>query len=305
MNTARQKTSGMQDRIPRSLLRTLCVLILVLAMAPSAARAGGTPLKVFILIGTSNMMGFGANVGQLPSELRQPQKEVLVYQDGAWVPLKPGEWHQAGPEHSFAQAMAKYFDEPVGIIKVVKSLKKGDNKKGSETLAVLWSPDDPASRYAQLLEVVKEAQKNRPIVITGILWDQSGRDSRNEQDANAYQKNLIHFIESARRDFGNPALTFVCALDNTHPGAPEKFPYMDTIRKAQTAIDLPAYRTFDQNDLPRVKDTAKEDDNQAKHNDHFTTASEVESGKRYATAMIDILNQAKGLPATNPAPTTK
>ena len=232
-------------------------------------------------------------VGQLPADLKQPQKDVLVYQDGAWLLLNPGKWNQAGPEHSFAQAMVKYFGEPIGIIKVVKSLKKGDTKRGPETLAVLWSPDDPQSRYAQLVQLVKDANKDRPIVITGILWDQSGRDTMKEETAKSYQKNLIHLIERFRRDFGNPVLPFVCALDNTHPGNPAKFPYMDVIRKAQTAIDLPAYRTFDQNDLPRVMDSAKEDDQ--KHNDHFTTAGEVESGKRYAAAMIDLMNHAKGM----------
>ena len=76
---------------------------------------------------------------------------------------------------------------------------------------------------------MKELQKQRPIVISGICWDQSGRDTQKEE-------------------------------------------------------------------------TAKEDDKQGMHNDHFTTAGEVESGKRYAAAMLDILNGAKGLPPAKPTP---
>lgn len=272
--------------------------------ASSRPAVGGTPLKVFVLIGTSNMMGFGANVGQLPQELRQPQKDVFVYQDGAWETMKPGQWHQAGPEHSFAQAMVKYFGEPVGIIKIVagKNIRKGDTKGYDQTLAMGWSPENVGGVYGQFVELVKEAGKDQPIVLSGIVLDESGRDTVKQETAAAYQKNLTHLIECMRRDFGNPALPFVCAMDNTHPGNPTKFPYMDVIRKAQTAIALPGYRTFDQNDLPRVMDTAKEEDKQGQHNDHFTTAGEVESGERYAAAMVDILNQAKGLQAAKATP---
>ena len=278
----------------------IVTFVLFLALAITApATDTQKPLKVFILIGTSNMMGFGANIGQLPADLKQPQKDVLVYQENAWVPLKLGEWKQAGPEHSFAQAMTKYLGEPVGIIKVVKPFNKGEKKPSNETLAILWSPDDPQSRYAQLVQLVKEIQKQRPIVVTGICWDQSGRDTVKEETAKAYSKNMTHLIESMRRDFGDPALPFVCALDNTHPGKPDGFPYMDMVREAQISMKVPAFRTFDQNDLPRVMDTAKED--YEKHNDHFTTAGEVESGKRYAAAMMELLNHAKGLPAAKSA----
>ena len=106
----------------------MTALASALLLAPgTVAPAADTekPLKVFILIGTSNMMGFGANIGQLPPELKHQEKDVMVCQDGAWVPLKPGEWKQAGPEHSFAQAMVKDLGEPIGIIKVVKPFKNG------------------------------------------------------------------------------------------------------------------------------------------------------------------------------------
>jgi hypothetical protein len=67
---------------------------------------------------------------------------------------------------------------------------------------------------------------------------------------------------------------------------------MDMVREAQMSITLPAYRFFDQNDLPRVMDTAEPEETQKLKDDHFTTAGEVESGNRYAAAIIELLNGA-------------
>ena len=49
-------------------------------------------------------------------------------------------------------------------------------------------------------------------------------------------------------------------------------------------------------------DTAKPGETEKLHDDHFTTEGQVESGKRYAAAMIEILNEAKSLSGGKPAP---
>jgi hypothetical protein len=148
-------------------MKIIIAVILIIGMS-SWALAQESPLKVFVLAGQSNMHGAGAS-DELPANLRQPSKDVLVYQKGAWVPLEPGKTF--GPEVTFGRAMAKRFGQPIGIIKLAKV---GTN------LAVQWSPDDPKSLYAKLARTVRETQKNRPVVIAGMLWMQGAADAKQE-----------------------------------------------------------------------------------------------------------------------------
>ena len=235
---------------------------LALMIAPRA-QAGESPLKVFVLAGQSNMEGKGASA-DLPPELAQPQKNVLVYQDGAWLPLQPVK--HFGPEVAFGQAMAAHLGQPVGIIKVAV---------GGTNLAVQWSPDAGKSLYTKLAKEVKAAREGRPIVIAGMLWMQGEADSKDEAMAGAYKSNFIHLIESARQDFGNAELPFVFGRVNP-PGA--KYAYADVVRKAQEAIQLPACRMVNCDDLH-------------KHNDHlhYDDKGQLELGKRFSTAMIELL----------------
>ena len=286
---------------------TLVLSLPAWAAAAPSPKAQQKPLKVFILIGTSNMMGFGGSVGLLPPDLRKPQKNVFVYnvQQNTWTHMRPFKWIQCGPEHSFAHAMVKYFHQPVGIIKIIPGMKmyKGDTTRYTDTVALGWSPEinHPAKGwsgvYKNFIKLVHRAEKKRPIVLCGICWDESGRDSMKKTWADAYEKNMRHLVNSLRRDLHAPMLPFVCALDNTHPGNPKMFPYMHAIRKAQRSLaaSMPAFSVFDQNDLPRVMFQPNMPIYE-KHNDHFTTAGQVESGKRYAKAMIALLKQEKKAP---------
>lgn len=264
------------------------------------APAGTKPLKVFLLAGQSNMMGFGARTGELPADLKQP-KDVLVWQGGAWVPLEAKTFKNGcGPEFSFGQAMAQYLGEPVGLIKVIRPLEAGPS---SASLAKGWTPDAPQGPlYATLIQEVKDSQKDRPIVVAGMLWDQGSADQMAEAQAPVYQKNLTHFIESIRQVVANPILPFVCGQENDHRGNEAHNPHIDLIRKAQAAIDVPAYRCFNQDDLPRVDNTPPALAYNS-HNDHYTTPGQVESGKRYAVVMIDLL-KAAGINTNGPVPAT-
>jgi hypothetical protein len=277
----------------------------VSARAVPAAAVEQHPLKVFLVAGQSNIMGFGARAGELPAEVRQP-RDVLVYQDGAWVPLEAKTFKNGcGPEFTFGQVMAKYFGAPVGVIKVVKPLEAG---QFAASLAKGWAPDDPKGPlYTTLIQLVKEAGKDRPIIVVGMLWDQGSADQMAEFKEPAYQKHLTRLIQRIRQDVGVPLLPFVCGQENDHRGNEAHNPHIDLIRKAQAAIDLPNYRWFNQDDLPRVDNTPPahgEIPDYQKHNDHYTTPGQVESGKRYAQVMIDLLKAAAAQPAGVPAPMT-
>ena len=97
----------------RILAPTLLLILLV-----GASASGGDqqrPLQVFVLAGTSNMLGANAKIENLPDELRKPQPDVLVYQQGNWAPLEAGK-NLVGNEATFGQVMTKHLGEPIGIL---------------------------------------------------------------------------------------------------------------------------------------------------------------------------------------------
>ena len=268
----------------------MAALPLLLSLPAGAVAASSPkPLKVFLLAGQSNMNGQAA-VAALPANLKRPQKSVLVWNGSVWTPLDKGNAdivvmqlqrgkpsRTFGPEMTFGPAMARYFGQPIGIIKVAY---------GGTNLAVNWSPYRKHSLYARLVRSVKGARKARPIVIIGMIWMQGENDARHEAMAQAYKKNLTHLIKTARKDFGNPALPFVCGRITQLSSFSPTFPYSDTVRKAQAAIHLPAYRLINTDDLPRLN----------ARDPHYNVTGMQELGKRFARAMIALLKQEKKAP---------
>ncbi len=246
---------------------------ILIIIAGFTAIAEEKPLKVFVLAGQSNMFGAGANIEDLPEELQKPQKDVLVFQKDAWIPLDPGKATDTGkhfgPEVTFGQIMTKELGEPIGIIKL---------SVGGTNLAVEWNPDNQKllSLYSKLVKIVKEAQKSRPIVICGMLWMQGERDSKFEDMAKDYQKNLPHLIESARKDFGVKDMPFACGRVNSNKD------FVDLVRKAQESCDLPGYKMVDCDDLAKISDHL-----------HYSSKGQMELGKKFAAAMLELMKADK------------
>lgn len=218
------------------------------------------PLKVFVLAGTSNMLGAPAKLDKLPEDLREPMKDVLVYQKGEWVPLEAGKT-LVGNEATFGRAMAKHLGEPVGILWISVASTSGKS---------------PGSGISNM---VKQSRvKGRPIVIAGMLLDVSYRDGINEDTAKAYGENLVRWVEAARKDFGNENLPIV--MNRAIPPG-KGTPYLDVVRKAQDAAKIPNFRVFNCDDVPRGGDKV-----------HFQTEGRLEMGKRFAAGMIELMKSA-------------
>lgn len=239
-------------------------LTLLLSLSFDVSASGGAPerpLKVFVLAGTSNMLGAAAKIDKLPDDLRQPLKDVLVYQKGAWAPLEAGK-NLVGNEATFGHAVAKHLGEPIGIVWISAATASG------------------ASPGASINNIVKQArEKGRPIVIAGMLLDVSFRDGIKEESAKAYGQNLTRWIESTRREIGNANLPIV--MNRAIPPVPGT-PYLDLIRKTQDALNVPSFRVFSCDDVPRGGDKV-----------HFNTEGRLEMGKRFAAAMIELLKVDK------------
>jgi hypothetical protein len=238
------------------------LLLLFVVGLPVFGEAKDKPLKVFVLAGTSNMLGAPAKLDKLPVELRRPFKDVLVQQKGEWRPVEGGK-NLVGNEATFGLAMAKHLGEPIGIIWISAASSAG-NPPG-----------------ASLNNMVKQAQaKGRPIVIAGMLVDVSYRDGNDEAVAKSYGENLTRWIETTRRDIGNASLPIV--MNRGIPPVKGRPPYLDLVRKAQDSLKLPHFRVFNCDDVPKGGD-----------NVHFNTEGRLEMGKRFAAAMIDLLKAEK------------
>jgi hypothetical protein len=244
-------------------------VLFALSGAPLPA-AEAPPLKVFVLVGTSNMHGRAASVDKLPEDLREPRKELLGKQGSEWVPLEPGK-NIFGNETTFGQAMTRHFGQPIGIIKIggVGTVSSGSGGAFAKGL-------------------LADAEKNgRPIVIAGMLLDVSFGDGNSQERAKAYEENLARWIETTRRDIGNATLPIV--MNRAIPPVPGRPSHLEVVRNAQDALKLklPAFRVFDCDDVPRGNDKV-----------HITTEGQLEMGKRFAAAMIELLEQGKSAPAT-------
>jgi len=112
------------------MFRIITACTLLFHLTNYVITAAEEPLKVFILAGQSNMVGWG-NSKELPDALRTGDDRVLMFENGKWQPLKP--FRKAtknqekfgmtefsfGPEIAFAHEISKAWpDERIGIIKL-------------------------------------------------------------------------------------------------------------------------------------------------------------------------------------------
>jgi len=235
------------------------VLLLLLVAGISLTAASQEPLKVFVLAGTSNMLGATAKIGDLPEELREPQKDILVYQKGDWMPLEAGK-NLVGNEATFGQAMTKHLGQPIGILWT------------SVRYVASASPGPGINNIAK-----QSRDKGRPIEIAGMLLDVSFGDGLKEETAKIYGEKLVLWIDAARRDLGNDKLPIV--MNRAIPPLPGT-PHLELVRKAQDFVMLPNFRVFDCDDVSRGGDKV-----------HFNTAGRLEMGRRFAAGMIELLKQ--------------
>lgn len=242
-----------------------CFLLTSMAVAAKGgekkAAPPAPPLKVFVLAGTSNMLGAPAKIDKVPEDLRQPIKNVLVYQKGEWTPLEAGK-NLVGNEATFGLAMTRHLGEPIGIIWVS---------------AASASAPPPT---ANIIAIVKQsAAKGKPIVIAGMLVDVSHRDGIKEETAKNYSDNLVRWVESARRDIGNKDLPIV--MNRAIPPVAGT-PYLEVVRKAQDAVKLPHFRVFPCDDVAKGSDKV-----------HFNTEGRLEMGRRFAAGMSELIKSSK------------
>ncbi|WP_437291134.1 sialate O-acetylesterase [Sorangium sp. So ce406] len=232
-------------------------IVLAAGVLSFSASAMAQPVKVFVLAGQSNMVGFGVGA-DLPVELRsQPDIWYDHFNPDArqggpyaaatstdWGPLEPkGEARRYGPEITFGRTIAAAYPEHrIAIVKV---------SQGGTNLVDHWGrglPPDPEALYkSQLyhalfgkldsatyaddraLEYPEEVTRldnalarleseGHDVEIAALVWMQ-GENEAGWSAAFRYGDALRAFIAAVRGDLGVPDLPVVLGRvsDNLYP----------------------------------------------------------------------------------------
>jgi len=264
-------------------------LLLGSAAAAAAAEPAGTnaakaaaskeePLPVFILAGQSNMDG-GGKVEELPAELKAPQQNALFvrFWGTEFKPLEPEKLGKSfGPELTFGNEMAKALKRPVGMIKL---------SSGGTSIEQHWNPTafdkekHVGELYKRLVDYVRGIQaKQKSVKVAGMIWMQGEADALyHSKTVEQYRDKLEALIDGCRKEFGNEELFFVCGRVNPPGGK-----YTKQVREAQETAKRKNYAFIDCDDLEKHEDKL-----------HYNTKGQVELGRRFAKAMLKLMNESK------------
>lgn len=287
--------------------RKLVAVVAVLLCLASGEAQAEKPLKVFILAGQSNMVGWGNSL-KLPDDLRGGSDRVLMFEGGKWQPLKPFKKAQKhhekfgmtefsfGPEITFANQIAGAWpDESIGIVKLAFG--------GSSILT--WKPDwskKDADRvgqgrigplYEKLISKVRQSRKDRDIEIVGFVWLQGGGDMKNVAVAEEYLTNLQSLVASVRKDTGVAELPFVYGTvrrpedpsdisDHVPARIAGPYPAIEFVLKAQWDA---------QKEITHARMVVLRDIETHPMNIHYNTSGQVDVGRMFAKAFLDLREQ--------------
>ena len=219
--------------------------------APANTCTANGKLKIFILSGQSNMVGFGqlkGSPGTMETYLKSNPKDYgqLVDDDGKHV-VRDDVWivnlsykgkeqmgrlttgygaspEHIGPEYAFGFVVGDYFEDPVLLIKSAwggRSLYKNFLSPNSANYPEPKADGDTGFQYYEILRHVKEITGNlkkyfpgysgKGYEIAGFGWHQGWKDRINQDAVDAYEKNMENFIKDIRKDLGIEKLPFVIA----------------------------------------------------------------------------------------------
>jgi len=230
------------------------LLLLILSMVAGAqaeTRRANGKLKIFILSGQSNMVGFGqlaGSPGTMETYVKSnpkaygklvDKKGKPVVRDDVWIvnlsykgKEKQG-WlttgygvsdGHVGPEYAFGFTVGDYYDDPVLLIKSAwggRSLHTDFLSPSSKKYPEPKADGDTGFQYAEVLRHVKEITGNlkkyypqyngKGYEIVGMGWHQGWNDRISQPAVDVYEKNMENLIKDIRKDLGLKKLPFVIA----------------------------------------------------------------------------------------------
>ncbi len=232
---------------------------------------------IFILMGQSNMSGYGAMMAEdmlaVPHVLKLPTKGALSWEPAAHPLHNRLDSDRFGLGLPFAR---EYLKNHPGVAVGLIPLGWGGAgidllKKGTPTYAEATNK----ANFSMSQGVVK-----------GVLWHQGESDSVNKDLADSYESKLHQFVSDFRRDLGIDKLPFIAGnlaeFYGTGPehNAPERVKNIDKIRSVLRALPQQVkYTGF-------VESTGCSSFDG--HNVHFNRESYIILGERYAKVYEDL-----------------
>lgn len=194
--------------------RTLINLMLGLAMAGSTSvgLADGTPIKVFIFAGQSNMTGeFGMDqLNFMGYDLALPQADIPgdywlsgTTRPGGWAPLEP---HDEVTNTSYGSELS--------LMRLVKDGDPGTEyaslklSRGGANLADRWAPHNndiyPQVRDYGLDAIQRLTDDGYEPEVVGLIWIHGDGDLFVQSHSETYAANLTELVDTFRTDFSAP-----------------------------------------------------------------------------------------------------
>ncbi len=208
-------------------------------------------LKIFILSGQSNMVGFGqlkGGPGTMEEYVKSNPKDYghlvdangePVVRDDVWIVdisqqhkkqtgwLTTGYGASAGhigPEYAFGFVVGDSYEDPVLLIKSAWGGKSLYHDFLPPSAADYPHPENVGDRgfyYAEIFRHVHEVTGNlkayypdysgEGFEIVGFGWHQGWNDRINQDAVNVYETNMVHFVKDIRNNLGIDNLPFVIA----------------------------------------------------------------------------------------------
>jgi len=163
-------------------------------------------LRVFVLMGQSNMAGAG-RADELMPPYNEKHDRIRIWANGRWEYLVPSQ--RFGPGVSLAHELADFWpDDIIGIIKVASGGTGicGFEKNWSYERAELTFDGKKGPLYMDLMNAVAEAKRISNPEFCGFVWKQGAADGTRKNLANEYYERFKQLILDLRTDLGVPDL---------------------------------------------------------------------------------------------------
>lgn len=292
---------------PKKLSMKQGLLLSLLILTFSSVTAQEKPIRVFVLAGQSNAVGYNhireykLGKAKFPEHL-QKQEDILFWDTGKLASSVQNKWSQLtvsakgsfGPEISFAYTMAKLMPKyRIAIIKCafggtgiapssrykdfIPQLKNFDDKGKN------WLPSPQGDKegllYQDLIANLRAAEKssllkNNKWRYAGLLWMQGEHEAGcSPSMAKDYGKLLKSLITSVRKELKSKKIPTVVGEINNH-----SWKFQDIARAGQKATceELKNVSLVKTTDLPRGLSGGAA---------HFTCDGTLSLGLRFAKAM--------------------
>ncbi len=229
----------------------LLAALLALPLANAKPIPANGKLKVFVLAGQSNMVGFGqleGSPGTMETYVKSNPKDYgklvdkggkPVVRDDVWVVNLSDTANEQkgwltvgygastahiGPEYGFGFEVGDHYEDPVLLIKCAwggRSLKQNFLSPSSAEYSKPEKDGDMGFHYAEILRHVKEITGDpkkyfpdyagKGFEIVGFGWHQGWNDRIDQSAVDAYESNMVNFVKDIRKDLGIEKLPVVIA----------------------------------------------------------------------------------------------